>query len=66
MGILFLSNKIFQENVELYGISIAPKKGYYILKIWTKEDGTKLNFTIDIECLGTDFTKANSQYKKHR
>ena len=51
VSILFLSNKIFQEKVTLHGISIAPKKGYYIFKIWTRENGTNLNFTIDLESL---------------
>ena len=66
VSLLFLSHNIFQENVDLQGISIAPKKGYYILKIWTKEDGSKLNFSVDIESIRTEFTKVNSQYKKHR
>ena len=65
VGILFITNKIFQEKTTLQGISIAPKKGYYILKVWTKEDSSKLNFSIDLESLGTEFCKGNSQYKRH-
>ena len=65
-SMLFLSNKIFQENIKLYGISIAPKKGYYILKIWVKENGLNLNFSIDLESMGNEFSKANAQYKSHR
>jgi hypothetical protein len=65
VGILFLTNKIFQEDSILQGISIAPKKGYYILKVWTKENGTNFNFSIDLESLGPEFCKGNSQYKKH-
>ena len=66
ISLYFLSNKIFQEEVTLQGVSIAPKKGYYILKLWTKEDGSQLNFTLDLESLGKEFCKGNSQYKKHR
>ena len=65
MGILFLSNKIFQENVELYGISIAPKKGYYILKVWTDRPPNEIEFTEVLKVLGPQFNKNDSQYKSN-
>jgi len=66
ISVLYITNNIFQEKCSLHGISIAPKKGYYILKIWTKENTLNHNFSLDIESLGNEFCKGNSQYKSHR
>ena len=66
INILFITNNIFKEDMPIFGISVAPKKGYYILKIWTGIKADKSNFSLKLEELGKEFNKGASQYKSHR
>lgn len=65
INMLFVTENIFNNNVPVFGISVAPKKGYYILKIWTGINAEKSDFSLKLEELGNEFNKGVAKYKAH-
>lgn len=62
---LFINNTLFKEDTIVNGLSVAPKKGYYILKIWSGEKADKCSFSDELENIGSEFNKGSSQYKSN-
>ena len=62
---LLISDSLFKEDTIVNGLSVAPKKGYYILKVWCGEKGDTHSFSKELENIGKEFNKNSSQYKSH-
>jgi len=65
INMLLIADNFFEEKECMNGISLAPKKGYYILKLWTNKDCKNINFSKELDSMGDKFNKSSSQYKKH-
>jgi len=63
--LLYIQDKLLEDTCEITGVSIAPKKGYYILKVWTDRPANVIEFTEVLKVLGPQFNKNDSQYKSN-